>query len=125
MKKFLIVAALLVAIAGVAQAEMDQAILSSSSVTTNVGTATETVKGEIFSIRLDVTAAKTQTVSIVTAEGETILSEADVAADATYYPTNGVGAFPIGVSSDLTMTVTPAAATTGTNVSKAIITYKK
>ncbi len=147
MKKFIIVAALVLAFAGIAVAEMDQATISATAVTTNVATGTGIVKGEIYSIRLDSTAAKTQAVTIVTAEGETILSVSALTADATYYPMIGankasdgtaitsVGAATdtgtntvyqrIGVSSDLTMTVTPAASTTGSNILKAIITYFK
>jgi len=145
MKKINFVLACLFALCGVAVAQMDQTILSSSSITTNVGTGTGVVKGEIYSIRLEGTANKTQAVAIVTAEGETLLSVAALTADATYYPmvpthkasdgsliedtktatdTNNVWRLP-ACASVLTMTVTPAASTTGTNTTRAIVTFKK
>lgn len=135
---------LLVATSGFAQ--MDQVILTSSQITTNVGTGTGVCKGEIFSIRLDTTTAKTNAVAITTAEGETLLSVAALTADATYYPlvqanlaSDGTAATLLAgtnnyenavlvrqaVASDLTMTVTPASGTTGTNTVRAIITIKK
>ena len=145
MKKVLAFVAAMAAVSVCALAQMDQTIISSSSITTNVGTGTGIVKGEIFSIRLDGAANKTNAISIATAEGETILAVAALTADGTYYPrlginnaadgtaitdiqttgTNVVYDGRIGVASLLTMTVTPAANTTGTNETKAIITFKK
>lgn len=144
MKKSIIaLAALTVACAAFAQ--MDQAILSSSQITTNVGTASEIVKGEIFGIRLETTANKTNGVAITTAEGETVLAVSALTADQTYFPLVGAHASATGaaltavdaggntnavyiqqaVSSLLTLTVTPAADTTGTNTVKAIVTFRK
>lgn len=145
MKKCSLFLSVLFAIGGVAFAQMDQTILSSSSITTNVGTTTGIVKGEIFSIRMDGATGKTNAIAITTAEGETLLSVSALTADATYYPrigvnkasdgsaisivtttgTNTLYSGNIGVASLLTMTVTPAASTTGTNETKAIITFKK
>jgi hypothetical protein len=127
-------------------AQMDQVVLSSSQITTNVGTASAIVKGEIYSIRMDTTANKTNGIAIKTAEGETVLAVSALTADATYFPlvpaskaADGAAATFVGgtndtanavylrqgVSSLLTMTVTPAANTTGTNTMRAIITFKK
>jgi hypothetical protein len=145
MKKFTVIALALLALVSVASAQMDQEIISVSSATITTNTGTGVVKGEIYSIRLDSTANKTQAVTIVTAEGETLLSVAALTADATYYPLASAHRASTGaaieesqtatgtnsvwvrqaVASDLTMTVTPAAATTGTNVTRAIITFKK
>lgn len=147
MKKIIIVLAGLcvMAFAGAVQAQMDQTVLSVAVPMATTNTTTGVVKGEIQSIRLDGTATKTQAVTIVTAEGETLLSVAALTSDATYYPmvaahkasdgsviadtrtatdTNSVWRTP-AVASVLTMTVIGAADTTLTNTTRAIITFKK
>lgn len=146
MKKLAIALALFAALAASASAQMDQYVLSSTSITNAVGTDTAVIAGEIYSIRLVNVANKTNGVSITTAEGETVLAVAALAATATYYPvvplhkaSDGAAATFVGgtnnvanpfygrasVVSTVTMTVTPDAGTTGTNLTKAIITFKK
>ena len=144
MKKLAIALALVAAFAVAASAQMDQYVLESSSITTNVGTDSVVLAGEIYSIYLDSPASKTNGVAIKDSLGNTVLSVAALTADGLYYPvtprhstagaaltivdngsnTNAVYG-PIAVVSTLTMTVTPDAGTTGTNTTKAYITFKK
>jgi len=140
MKKIVIALAVFAALVACASAQMDQCVLSSSSVTTNVSTDSVVLAGEIYSIYIDSPASKTNAVAIKDALDNTVLSIAALTADANYYPvvsrvknTDGTSATfdtnsvfgSIAVVSELTMTVTPAANTTGTNETKAIITFKK
>ena len=144
MKKLAIALALFAALAASASAQMDQYVLSSTSITNDVGTDTAVIAGEIYSIYLDSPASKTNGVAIKDSLGNTVLSVAALTADGLYYPvtprhstagaaltivdngsnTNAVYG-PIAVVSTLTMTVTPDAGTTGTNTTKAYITFKK
>lgn len=143
MKKLAIALALFAALAASASAQMDQYVLSSTSITNDVGTDTAVIAGEIYSIYLDSAASKTNAVAITDSLGNTVLSVAALTADGLYYPvtprhstagaaltivdngsTNAVYG-PIAVVSTLTMTVTPDAGTTGTNTTKAYITFKK
>jgi len=140
MKKLAIALALVAAFAVAASAQMDQYVLESTSITTNVGTDSVVLAGEIYSIYLDSPASKTNGVAIKDSLGNTVLSVAALTADGLYYPvtprhstagaaldgsnTNAVYG-PIAVVSTLTMTVTPDAGTTGTNTTKAYITFKK
>lgn len=136
MKKLAIALALVAAFAVAASAQMDQYVLESTSITTNVGTDSVVLAGEIYSIYLDSPASKTNGVAIKDSLGNTVLSVAALTADGLYYPvtprhstagaalTNAVYG-PISVVSEVTMTVTPAANTTGTNTTKAYITFKK
>jgi hypothetical protein len=144
MRKFIIAGAI-VAVALSASAQVDQTQISVTVPTVTTNSSSAIVKGEIYSIRLDGTANKTQAVTIATSEGETVLAVAALAADATYYPLVEAHASATGakiedtqtatgtnnvwvkraVASELVMTVVGAANTTGTNTTRAIITYKK
>lgn len=131
MKKFAFIAAMLM-IAASAKAEMDSVKFTLSAATTNVADEAYVIRGQIEGIYVDVTAGKTQTVAVATAQ-DTILS-ASITADGMYYPvqlgnndsgasTNAFVRFP--AAGDVTVTVTPAANTTGTNTTEVTVIYSK
>lgn len=155
MKKIFVFCLALVALAGVAMAEIDQARISVTVPTISTNTGTVTIKGKILSVRFDTAANKTNDWALTTAEGETILAKTGLTTDTTFFPRaathiNSSGAAAtfntynitnvtagaavavanawydkIAVASTLTLTITPAADTTGTNTHVAIITYEK
>jgi hypothetical protein len=131
MKKFAILVALVAAIFS-AKAEMDSVKFTLSAATTNVASQTYVIRGQIEGIYADVAANKTQTVAVATVE-DTVLSKS-LTADEMFYPrivgNNDSGAstnvFASFVSAgDVTVTVTPAANTTGTNTTTVTVIYSK
>lgn len=131
MKKIAILVAIFAAIFSV-KAEMDSVKFTLSAATTNVATGTYVVRGQIEGIYADVTANKTQTVAVATVE-DTVISKS-LSADAMFYP-RVLGNDDSGASTnvfaqfvsagDLTVTVTPAANTTGTNTTTITVIYSK
>lgn len=131
MKYLALAVAFLVAVFSV-KAEMDSVKFTLSTATTNVASKAYVIRGQIEGIYVDVTANKTQTVAVATAQ-DTFLS-ASITADAMYYPvqvgnndsgaaTNTFVRFP--AAGDVTVTVTPAAGTTGTNTTEVTVIYSK
>lgn len=131
MKKFAFAAALMASVIS-AQAEMDSVKFTLSAATTNVASATYVIRGQIEGIYADITAGKTQTVAVASVQ-DTFLS-ASITADGMYYPvqlgnndsgasTNSFVRFPS--AGDVTVTVTPAANTTGTNTTEVTVIYSK
>lgn len=131
MKKLAIIAAVLFAAVS-ARAEMDSVKFTLSCATTNVDSETYVIRGQIEGIYVDVTAGKTQTVAVAGTQ-DSFLS-ASITADGMYYPvqvgnndsgatTNTFVRFPS--AGDVTVTVTPAAATTGTNTTEVTVIYSK
>lgn len=131
--KYLVIAVAILAAVFSVKAEMDSAKYTLSTVTTNVASKTYVLRGQIEGIYVDVTAGKTQTVAVASAL-DTFLS-ASITADAMYYPvqvgntdagvavTNTFVRFP--AAGDVTVTVTPAAGTTGTNTTQVTVIYSK
>lgn len=130
--KYLVIAVALLAAVFSVKAEMDSAKFTLSTVTTNVGSKAFVIRGQIEGIYVDVTAGKTQTVAVATAQ-DTFLS-ASITSDTMYYPvqvgnndsgaaTNAFVRFP--AAGDVTVTVTPAANTTGTNTTEVTVIYSK
>ena len=144
MKKFVIL--VLVAMVGLsAYAQMDTRDFSASLVTTNVGTQSFTLRGEVEGINVVIPAGKTCTVAIATSQ-QTLFSKADMTAAsdgffAVRIPTHTTAGVAItavdngsntnslygkaAAAGSVTATFTPAAATTGTNTYTATVIYKK
>jgi hypothetical protein len=151
MKKFAFIVAAFVAISTAAHAQgINQAGLSTSTITTNQGVDSASVRGIIEGITVVIPTAKTATVTIATAEGVTVFTKADITAGTTYHPIRvpvqttagatitwitGQAALAnaatnivydrVATVGPLTLTVAPAANTTGTNTYSAFITYSK
>jgi len=128
--------------AGLSQAQvMEGRQFSVTAIGTNVASQTFVLRGELEAVYVDITATKTQTVAIATAQG-TAFSRS-ITADGLYFPraqihdsagnaqtvvdgganTNKVfGKFPF--AGPVTLTVTPAADTTGTNTTTVTVIYK-
>jgi hypothetical protein len=124
----------------------DQAGFQVTTITTNVGVDSRSIKGEIDTIIVAIPTAKTATVSVASAEGITLFSKADLtsATDGAFpvryqvYSSAGVAQTAPGAGSTtnalldriisvgaVTLTVTPADNTTGTNSYSVFINYKK
>lgn len=128
MKK-IVVLILFAALCASARAEVKQSAASASLVTTAASTSSVPVRGILKGVYFDIPTGKTGGVSIVSSEGNTLLSVSGVTADTLYQPraaihsTSGVAVYEatnaiydaIAVVGDLTVTITPAANTTGTN----------
>jgi hypothetical protein len=127
-------------------AAYDQAGFSVSTITTNVGTDARSIKGEIDTIIVTIPTAKTATVAVASAEGITLFSKADLtsATDGAFpvryqvYSSVGTAQTVVDAGANtnalldriisvgaVTVTVTPAANTTGTNTYSVFINYKK
>lgn len=139
MKKYFISLGIGLAISGAAIAQtMDTRVYTVTSIGTNAASQTFVLRGELESLYVDVTATKTQTVAVASAFGTAF--SAAITADAVYYPrvqeqtsagaaiTSGsttntsFGKFPM--AGPVTLTVTPAADTTGTNTTTVTVIYK-
>jgi hypothetical protein len=124
----------------------DQAGFSVSTITTNVGTDARSIKGEIDTIIVTIPTAKTATVAVASAEGITLFSKAGLtsATDGAFpvryqvYSSAGTAQTVVDAGANtnalldriisvgaVTVTVTPAAATTETNTYSVFINYKK
>jgi hypothetical protein len=142
MKKLIVPVLFLIAFASLSQAQvMDTRTFTLSHIGTNVASQSFVLRGELESVYVDVTASKTQTVAVASAYG-TALSQS-FTADGVRYPriqlhnasgvaqtvvdagtnTNAVlGKFPM--AGPITVTVTPAANSTGTNTTAVTLIYK-
>lgn len=150
MKKLLAILAVTGLSLGSARAEMDDVTFTLSSVTNLTDSATYVVRGYVEAVNVVIPANKTATVSIATASGVTLFSKAMTSATDGYFPirypvygstgslltyqaTAGAAANTftnsvvdrIGIAEAVTATVTPEAATTGTNTYTATLIVKK
>lgn len=128
-----------------ALAEMDNRDFTVSTVTTNVGTKSYTLRGEVEGINVVIPTGKTCTVAIATAQQTIYTGTALTTATDGYFPvrlaivdstgtaisevdagsnTNSVYA-KAAMAGTVTATFTPAAGTTGTNSYTATVIYKK
>lgn len=143
MKNYFIALFALIALAGTSFAQvMDTRVYTISTIGTNAGSQTFTIRGELEGVYVDVTATKTQTVAVTTSYGATALSQS-FTADGLRFPrvqlhntagvaqaavdsganTNAIlGKIPL--AGPVTVTVTPSANTTGTNTTTVTIVYK-
>lgn len=146
-KLYTLVAASLIAGVITARAEYGQQAASGSVVTTNAVTATLPIKGEIRNIYFDIPTGKTGTLTITSSEGFSILGVTNISSDTLYAPriathtiagaaiteagggatndTYNVVYAPAAVVGDCSITISPAAATTGTNNWGVQINYVK
>lgn len=150
MKKLIALAAV-VLMAGNLFAAMDDITASASTVTTSGFTNTYMVRGLVEGVIVTIPSAKTATVSVVTASGVTLYTGTDLTSSTDgYVPlryqaksatgsglvwlTGGTGLANsttnavydrIGIAEEVTITVTPAANTTGTNTYSAQLIVNK
>lgn len=139
MKKIIALVCSLIAFASLSLAQtMDSRTFTLSHIGTNVASQSFVLRGELQSVYVDVTANKTQTVAVASAFG-TALSQS-FTADAVRYPrvqlqstagtdiisgttsNTAFGKFPMAGA--ITVTVTPAANSTGTNTTAVTVIYK-
>jgi len=151
MKKIAFILAAFVALSVSANAQsVDKAGLSTSTIITNQGTDSASVRGLIEGVTVVIPTAKTATVTIATSEGVTIFTKADMTAGTTYHPIRVPAQTTAGANitwitaqaaaanaatnivydrvatvGPVTLTVAPAANTTETNTYSAFITYSK
>jgi len=126
---------------GVAAQTMDTRVFTFSNIGTNASSQTFVLRGDLEGVYVDVTATKTQTVKVATSYATAL--EQSFTADGARFPrvqlhnsagvaqtavdsgsnTNAVlGKFPL--AGPVTVTVTPAANTTGTNTTTVTVIYK-
>lgn len=138
-KKLMILAALVCSGALAAVAGMEAQKYEFTLATTSAGTNSYVLRGELFGVYVDCAASKTNTV-LITDEHGTIFNKSGLTTDA-HYPllyaaydsaaaaivtdsTNAVY-MPRALASEVTVVVTPAAGTTGTNDFKVYLLYKR
>lgn len=146
-KLYAVFAALVAASVLTASGEIAQQALSGTVVTTNAVTGTLPIRGEIRNIYFNIPTGKTGTLNIVSSEGFVVLGVTNVSADTLYAPriathtiagaaiteagggatndTYNVIYAPQAVVGDCTATISPAAATTGTNAWSVSVNYAK
>jgi hypothetical protein len=142
MKKLMVIAAALM-VAGIGYGQqMDSHTFAVPVIATATNTSAVVLRGEVYSVKVDVAANATGTVSIATAES-TVFSKASIAADATYFPlaaahtTAGAAATFVGGTNDTAnawyrpiplaglVTVTVIGQSAGTNTYNVTVVYKK
>jgi hypothetical protein len=142
MKKLMMSGLAVVAGGMVAIAEMDSHTFDVSVIGTATNASAVVLRGELKSVKVDVAANATGTVSIATAES-TVFSKTGIAADATYFPlaaahtTAGVAATFVGGTNNTAnawlvnqplaglVTVSVIGESAGTNAYAVTVVYKK
>jgi len=151
MKKIAFILAAFVALSvSVSAQSVDKAGMSTTTITTNQGVDSASVRGLIEGVTIVIPTAKTATVTIATSEGVTIFTKADMTAGTTYHPIRVPAQTTAGATitwitaqaaaanaatnivydkvatvGPVTFTVAPAANTVGTNTFSAFISYSK
>jgi hypothetical protein len=142
MKKIALSVLVLIGLSSLSLAQvMDTRTFTITTIGTNVGSQAFVLRGDLEAVYVDVTANKTQTVAVATSYG-TALSESFTADGlrlprAQIHNTAGVAQTVVDAGANtnavftkfpmagtVTVTVTPAANTTGTNTTSATIIYK-
>jgi len=140
-KYFLSIAAGLAVASSAFSQTMDTRVFTLSTIGTNVSSQSFVLRGELEGVYVDVTATKTQTVKVATSYATAL--EQSFTADGVRFPrvqlhnTAGVAQTAVdggantnavlgklAVAGPVTVTVTPAANTTGTNTTTVTIIYK-
>jgi len=134
---------MVLAFAGISHGQqMASYTFSEDVVGTTTNSSAVVLRGEVYSVKVDVAASATGTVSIATAQS-TVFSKASIAADATYFPlaaahtTAGDAATFVGGTNDTanavyrpiplagSVTCTVIGQSAGTNTYNVTIVYKK